>query len=386
MKCKQCGTETDSKFCPNCGSKAEEVADTIIMDTKQKSQNENKKETKPFYKKWWFIVIAIIVVVGILGNIDLSFEKVDWQTLQLSSNIPEPEKGKVSVGSDLEDYLGVRFENVDKEFFNEYVDACVGMGYNIESKKIGDSYEAFNDEGYELYITYFNSSEEISIILKAPTNMSTLEWPTKGIGAILPQTKSTLGKVVYDTSDNFQVIVGNTTREEYNNYVEACENKGFTVDYSKQEDYYSAQDKNGYRLNIRYIGANRIEVSIQEPKKETTTTITSNTTTSVESEKTTTTTTTKKETTTSGMSKEFKQAMDSYEAAMNEYIAFMKKYKKSNGTDMSLLSDYSKYMTKYAEACEAFAKWEDEDLNATESAYYLKVQTRINKKLLEVAY
>ncbi|MDO5557903.1 MAG: hypothetical protein Q4G05_06710 [Clostridia bacterium] len=41
--------------------------------------------------------------------------------------------------------------------------------------------------------------------------------------------------------------------------------------------------------------------------------------------------------------------MDSYESFINEYITFMKKYKASNGTDMSLISDYAKYMSKYAE-------------------------------------
>ena len=77
--------------------------------------------------------------------------------------------------------------------------------------------------------------------------------------------------------------------------------------------------------------------------------------------------------------------MDSYEKFMDEYIAFMKKYKKSNGTDMSLLADYSKYMSRYADMTKKFEKWEDEDINDAETAYYIKVQTRVNKKLLEVA-
>ena len=42
--------------------------------------------------------------------------------------------------------------------------------------------------------------------------------------------------------------------------------------------------------------------------------------------------------------------MDSYEAFIDEYVAFMKKYSDSNGTDMSLISDYTKYMTKLDDA------------------------------------
>ena len=63
----------------------------------------------------------------------------------------------------------------------------------------------------------------------------------------------------------------------------------------------------------------------------------------------------------------------------------MKKYENSDGTDMSLLADYANYMSKYADMVDKFDKWEDEDLNNAEMAYYLDVQTRVNKKLLEVS-
>ena len=75
--------------------------------------------------------------------------------------------------------------------------------------------------------------------------------------------------------------------------------------------------------------------------------------------------------------------MDSYEEFMNEYVAFLKKYS-DNPTDIGLLADYAKYMNKYTEFAEKFDKWQGEDLNDAELAYYLDVQTRINKKLLEV--
>ena len=81
---------------------------------------------------------------------------------------------------------------------------------------------------------------------------------------------------------------------------------------------------------------------------------------------------------------DFKAAMDSYEKFMDEYVAFMKKYS-ANPTDTSLLADYADYMTKYADFVEDFEKWEDEEMNATETAYYIEVQSRVSKKLLEIA-
>lgn len=86
-----------------------------------------------------------------------------------------------------------------------------------------------------------------------------------------------------------------------------------------------------------------------------------------------------------GMRPEFKKAMDSYESFMNEYCEFMKKYEKSDGTDMSLWSDYASYMSKYYDMMRDFEAWDDGEMNTAETAYYLDVQTRVNKKLLEVS-
>lgn len=61
----------------------------------------------------------------------------------------------------------------------------------------------------------------------------------------------------------------------------------------------------------------------------------------------------------------------------------MKKYN-GNPSDISLLSDYATYLTKYADFVKDFEKWEKEELNTTEIAYYIDVQARVSKKLLEV--
>lgn len=81
---------------------------------------------------------------------------------------------------------------------------------------------------------------------------------------------------------------------------------------------------------------------------------------------------------------DFKTAMDSYEAFFDEYVAIMKKYK-ANPTDMSILSDYATYMGQYADMMRKFEAWGNEGLSKAELAYYIDVQARITKKLLEVA-
>lgn len=61
----------------------------------------------------------------------------------------------------------------------------------------------------------------------------------------------------------------------------------------------------------------------------------------------------------------------------------MKKYKE-NPSNLELLAGYADYMSKYADFVKDFEKWEDEELNTAEMAYYIDVQARVSKKLLEV--
>lgn len=85
-----------------------------------------------------------------------------------------------------------------------------------------------------------------------------------------------------------------------------------------------------------------------------------------------------------GLRPEFKEAMDSYEAFMDEYVEFMKAYEQ-NPSDLTLLAKYADYMVKYSDLCDDFDKWDDEEMNDAETSYYIAVQSRVTQKLLEVA-
>lgn len=87
--------------------------------------------------------------------------------------------------------------------------------------------------------------------------------------------------------------------------------------------------------------------------------------------------------TTTGIRPEFKEAMDAYEAFYDEYCDILKKYY-ANPADMSLLAEYTELMKKAVDVDSAFAKWENEDLNNEELKYYLDVNNRVMKKLLDV--
>lgn len=85
-----------------------------------------------------------------------------------------------------------------------------------------------------------------------------------------------------------------------------------------------------------------------------------------------------------GIRQEVKEGLNSYEEFMNEYYDYMKKVQDSP-SDVTLLADYADYMKKYQKMAEKMDAMDDMDLNKEETAYYMDVQNRINKKLLELS-
>ncbi len=318
-----------------------------------------------------FVSILVIMLSG-CGN-----KKIDWNEIELGDKMPKSEILTGEIKTNRSDLASIEIKKISKKEYKNYVQSCISAGFDIdlEYENWDTVYGAFNKDGYSIRIVYLESNKEMDITFEIPetSNMKEIEWPKTGLGAMLPKPESTLGKISWDNSETFIVHLGNTTIEKYKEYVKECENRGFTKDYSREDKYYKAKNSNDYELTLRYLGANVIEISLEAPEE-----VSDNSTSD----------TTKPETSTpnnnSEMRADFKTAMDNYEKFMDEYIAFMKKYKASNGSDLSLLSDYTNFLSRYTEFTNSFSEWEDKDLNSKELAYYLEVQTRVNKKLLEV--
>lgn len=81
---------------------------------------------------------------------------------------------------------------------------------------------------------------------------------------------------------------------------------------------------------------------------------------------------------------EVKEAIDSYEAFIDEYCEFMKKYASSDNPLM-LMSEYMDYLQELTEMGEKFDNMDESDWTAAETAYYTEVLLRCQKKLLDAA-
>ena len=295
------------------------------------------------------------------------------KTLILGENVAEFPEGELDVEENSSDELWVVITGVSEKEYANFVEACINKGYTIDQEYDSEYFNAYNASGYELIIYYYEYDSEMEVELYAPKKMNDIVWPTGTAGKMLPIPKSNWGKFSYEHEDSFAVYIGNTTENDYSEYVAFCMEKGFNIDYSKGSTYFYADNVDGWHVAVEYKGFNTMYISINPPDTEEVTEPSADDT--LEN---------REEPETMGLDPNFKAAMDSYEAFVDEYVVFMKKYQ-ANPSDITLLTEYTNYMSKYAQFVEDFEKWEDEDMNAVEMAYYLEVQTRVTQKMYGVA-
>ncbi len=347
-------------------------------------------------------IIAFILIIPILGtgggSTTTESEKIIWNDIVMSEILPEPKNNKGQILSNSDKHLSVYIHKSSKEDYSNYVENCKEKGFTVESKKDTNSYDAYNSDGYKLRIYYSEYSEEYNISLDAPMEMKENAWVDTPLSKLVPKPNSTVGKVDTESEKYFTYYAGKTSQDDFSTYANTVLNAGFSKDYKKGDDYFYGTNSDGYKVDIRYTGNNVMKISITAPeeKEEINTSTSTESETPVEENKTETEkpaeekkeeTSKPSESTSSnnGIGTDFKKAMDSYEEFTNKYVDFMKKYN-ANPSDINLIADYATYVGKYAKFVADFEKWEDEELNSAETAYYIDVQTRVNKKLLEVAY
>lgn len=81
---------------------------------------------------------------------------------------------------------------------------------------------------------------------------------------------------------------------------------------------------------------------------------------------------------------EVKEAIDAYEAFIDEYCEFMVKYSESDGTDLKIIADYAVFLGKLTDYEYKMDKMAD-DLTDAEYWYYVEVLNRCNEKIMKAA-
>lgn len=105
-----------------------------------------------------------------------------------------------------------------------------------------------------------------NIDIYCPVVFSSYDIPNYALEEKLPLPDSPLGNFKWYYDDNFLLIVGNTTKEEHEEYIKKCIGACFTEDWQKGHDFYNAKNKKGYNISIGYSGYNKMTIDFDRPK------------------------------------------------------------------------------------------------------------------------
>ena len=217
-------------------------------------------------KKFVSLLLATLMLLGLLTACNLDAEKIDWVNIKLGYVLPEPQSNLMKIISNGDDNLMVYIHKISQNQYLEYQRWCEQEnGFNIEPKTLGNSFYAYNKDGYYLSLYYNDNQDQLHISLNAPIPMEEFALPSYAIDSGLPIPKSKVGHFNWQNEKGFYLYVGETTKDNYMFYKDACVAAGFTVDLSEYDTVYSAKNAEGYKVSLNYKGFNIFTIEFKIP-------------------------------------------------------------------------------------------------------------------------
>ncbi len=262
MKCNQCGTEFESKFCPNCGVPAVNVQEAQPVNNVQNAQptvnygqppiQPVQKTKKPIYKKWWLWVIIVIVFIVVISNLGGNGDTTDngIGSSNASSTLSNSKSKKVEV-------TVVDFSSMDKaeiqswadtnkvtcKFSEDYSDSVAKGSLVSQSSKAGSTIY----EGDTIKIVFSlgkkPSKEYINALRKAEIYSETMHMSKQGI---YDQLISEYGEKF--SADAAQYAIDNLQADWNANALEKAKTYQETMSMSKSAIYDQLISKYGEKF------------------------------------------------------------------------------------------------------------------------------------------
>lgn len=212
------------------------------------------------------ILVAAIVFMfvrnGTFYYIKAANTPVDVPETELSVLMPQIEGGKGEVVTNNSEYFSVTYYGISESEFEAYKKDCKNRGFTIDCENTGSLFDAFNEDGYNIRITYYLS--EMYITVSDDLEMSTIVWPTSEVADLLPKPKSDYGNISSSSDTCLIIYIGNMTMDDYAEYVNECIQKGFTKNMSQTDDHYHADNADGYHVLVEYRGFNTVFIRIDD--------------------------------------------------------------------------------------------------------------------------
>jgi len=233
-----------------------------LEEEKRKKKEDKKAANKGKNKLIIVAIVAIVIIVGVFvvlsGNDNGNYDDYtdynstyEWPSSGLATSIPEPTIKTGHIQNHYDIMMDFYLYKATLDDFETYVSECKEVGFTIVEKETGTDYSAYNeDKTRYVDIEYYEDSNKMYVVVRAPEEWSEINWPKSDIAELIPQPDSLIGKVNTDSAETLDVDISNVSLKAFNEYINKCIEVGFDVDYNRYEKSFNASDKNGYYLSI----------------------------------------------------------------------------------------------------------------------------------------
>lgn len=205
---------------------------------------------------------------GGLGGSDPKddYETIVWSNFKLGDKVPDLGITEAEVIWDIPSSLIFYVYDFTDERYEAYIQACKDFGYTIDIDDSGANWSAYNSEGYKLHLSFwdFDDDKKFTLDLDDPIKKNTIYWPSSSLVKNVPVPKSLIGEVSTESDEAYAVYLTNIEPSYFNEYVNLCMSNGFNIDYSKSEDYFHAENKNGVEITVEYEGFNILYIYVSD--------------------------------------------------------------------------------------------------------------------------
>lgn len=207
-------------------------------------------------------IIFFFVRNGTLDDLTVANTVVDIPETELSVLMPQIEGGKGEVVTNNSEYFTVNYVGISSSEFEAYKKECKDKGFTIDCENTGSLFDAYNEDGYNIRITYYDSKMHITVT--DDLEMRTIVWPSSKVADLIPVPDSDYGNISSSSDSCLIIYIGNMTIDDYAEYVNECIKKGFDQKMSQTDEHYHADNKDGYHVQVEYRGFNTVFIRVDD--------------------------------------------------------------------------------------------------------------------------
>ena len=254
MKCSKCGAELteDAKFCSSCGEKIE--AETPSLDSSSNvttiEETVLQGDSSPINKK-----------KSIADKIKAKSVEF-WNKLSLYSKITTVALTVFTLMCVVAFLAGKVFAGIIAII--SIVLAIIALLMKKQIIKVPKSW---------IHIIAW----VLAIVLIVPyvgvfkidySDARNIKWSDIVLGDVVPEPRVKVGEIISNSENYMLVYIYKTNQDRYDKYVDACKEKGYTIDADTSECSYYAFNKTGYKVSLDfYENDSKMSISVDAPKE-----------------------------------------------------------------------------------------------------------------------